>query len=162
MDAGGSREPPASPRGEKQAREITRVKKKILAVDDDVDLLEQMTAVLAAEGYDVTTAEGQSAGEEALLRMKPDLAILDLMMEEKDSGFVLGYQIKKIYPNTPVILLTAVAGATGLSFNTQHPEGQSWIKVDKILDKPVRPEQLKSEVRRLLGEAPEGKAGGHY
>ncbi|HYK88492.1 MAG TPA: hypothetical protein VE398_06965, partial [Acidobacteriota bacterium] len=81
---------------------------------------------------------------------RPALAIFDLMMEEKDSGFVLSYQIKKLYPDTPVIMLTAVAGATGLSFATQNPEAQSWTKVDKLLDKPVRPEQLRAEVRRLL------------
>ena len=136
------------------------MKKKILAVDDDFDLLEQLTAVLTAAGYDVTAAAGQAAAEEALLTVKPDLAVLDLMMEEKDSGFVLCYQIKKLYPDTPVILLTAVAGATGLSFATQKPEELSWIKVDKILDKPVRPEQLKAEVRRLLGE-PSGEGGQH-
>jgi DNA-binding NtrC family response regulator len=136
------------------------VKKKILVVDDDLDLLEQMTAILAGD-YEVTGVEGQAAAEEALLKMKPDLAILDLMMEEKDSGFVLGYQIKKLYPETPVILLTAVASATGVSFATQNSDAQSWIKVDKIMDKPVRPEQLKSEVRRLLQEAPENETGGH-
>lgn len=128
------------------------MKKKILAVDDDIDLLEQLTAVLTSAGYEVTAVEGRVAAEEALLKIKPDLAVLDLMMEEKDSGFVLSYQIKKLYPNTPVILLTAVAGATGLSFAAQQPEAQSWTKVDKILDKPVRPEQLRAEVRRLLGE----------
>ncbi len=135
--------------------EKTRVKKKILVVDDDQDLLEQMTAILTSAGYEVTTAEGKSSAEETLLTLKPDLAILDLMMEEKDSGFVLGYQIKKLYPDTPVILLTAVAGATGLSFTVQHPEEQSWTQVDKVMDKPVRPEQLKAEVRRMLDESDE-------
>ena len=72
------------------------MKKKILAVDDDFDLLEQMTAVLTAAGYEVTAAEGRTAAEDAILRMKPDLAILDLMMEEKDSGFVLSHQLKKL------------------------------------------------------------------
>jgi DNA-binding response OmpR family regulator len=138
-----------------------RVKKKILAVDDDFDLLEQLTAVLTAAGYEVTAADGRAAAEDAILRVKPDLAILDLMMEEKDSGFVLSHQLKKLYPGMPVILLTAVAGATGLSFATQNADARSWIKVDKIMDKPVRPEQLKAEVRRLLGEAPEGDAVGH-
>jgi two-component system alkaline phosphatase synthesis response regulator PhoP len=137
------------------------VKKKILAVDDDLDLLEQMTAVLTAAGYDVTAAEGRAAAEEVLLKVKPDLAILDLMMEEKDSGFVLSYHIKKLYPGTPIILLTAVAGATGLSFATQQPEERSWTKVDKIMDKPVRPEQLKAEVRRMLDETPGDATGGH-
>ena len=115
----------------------------------------RLTIILTSAGYEVTVAQGKAAAEEALLTIKPDLAILDLMMEEKDSGFVLGYQIKKLYPDTPVILLTAVAGATGLSFSTQNPQEQSWTMVDKVMDKPVRSEQLKAEVRRMLGETPE-------
>jgi CheY-like chemotaxis protein len=130
------------------------VKKKILVVDDDIDILEQMTAMLAAANYEVIAAEGRAAAEEAILKTKPDLAILDLMMEEKDSGFVLSHQIKKLYPDMPVILLTAVTGATGLSFAAQSPDAQSWIKVDRIMDKPVRPEQLKAEIHRLLGNSP--------
>jgi CheY-like chemotaxis protein len=131
------------------------VKKKILVVDDDLDILERMTAILSGAGYEVVTAEGRMAAEEVMLKVKPDLAIFDLMMEEKDSGFVLSYQIKKLYPDTPVILLTAVTGATGLSFSTQDSESQSWVKADKWMDKPVRPEQLKAEISRLLGEPPE-------
>jgi CheY-like chemotaxis protein len=132
------------------------VKKKILVADDDLDLLEQITAILTAAGYEVTAAEGQAGAEDAILRVKPDLAILDLMMEEKDSGFVLSHQLKKLYPEMPVILLTAVVGTTGLSFAAQHREEQSWVKVDKIMDKPVRPEQLKAEIRKLLHEEDAG------
>jgi CheY-like chemotaxis protein len=138
-----------------------RVKKKILVVDDDLDILEQISAVLNAAGYEVAAAEGRAAAEEAILKIKPDLAILDLMMEEKDSGFVLSHQIRKLYPDTPMILLTAVTGTTGLSFASQNSDARSWIKVDKILDKPVRPEQLKAEVRRLLHESPSDVSGGH-
>ncbi len=144
-----------------EAWEIIRVKKKILVVDDDLDLLEQMKFILNAAGYEVVTAEGRTGGEEAVLSMKPDLAILDLMMEEKDSGFVLSHQIKKLYPEVPIILLTAVAGTTGLNFNTQRSDAQSWVKADKIMDKPVRPEQLKEEIRRLLNETTEQDPGGH-
>jgi hypothetical protein len=43
-----------------------------------------------------------------------------------------------------------VTGATGLSFATQNPEAQSWTHVDRVMDKPVRPEQLKAEVHRML------------
>jgi two-component system, OmpR family, response regulator len=140
--------------GENLSKGAYEVKKKILVVDDDLDILEQMTAILAASGYEVLSAESRAVAEEMILKTQPDLAVLDLMMEEKDSGFVLSYQIKKLFPQMPVIMLTAVAGATGLSFATQQAEAQSWIKVDKLMDKPVRPEQLKAEVRRLLGEAP--------
>lgn len=136
------------------------MKKKILVVDDDFDLLEQMTVILTAAGYEVASAEGRAAAEEKLLEFKPDLAILDLMMEEKDSGFVLGHQIRRLYPDTPILLLTAVAGATGLSFSALYPEAQSWVKADRIMDKPVRPEQLRNEVRRLLQE-PADAGGGH-
>jgi CheY-like chemotaxis protein len=136
------------------------VKKKILVVDDDVDILEQISAILTAGGYEVIGAESRAMAEELVLKTQPDLAILDLMMEEKDSGFVLSYQLKKLFPELPVILLTAVAGATGLSFSAQQADARSWIKVDTMMDKPVRPEQLKAEVRRLLGEP--GESSEHH
>jgi len=136
------------------------MKRKILVVDDDPDILDQVAAILSNLGYEVVSAEDQASAEEALLKTRPDLAIVDLMMEEKDSGFVLSYQIKKLYPGTPVILLTAVTGVTGLSFASQSEEAQSWTKVDRMLDKPIRSEQLKAEVQRLLRETPEAGAHG--
>jgi len=114
--------------------------KNILVVDDDIDLLEQVATVLRAEGYRVVAAQGQKEGEEALLGMIPDLAVLDLMMENMDSGFVLCHHVKRLFPGTPVILLTAVQAATGLDFHPQSAEGASWVKADLVLDKPVRPE----------------------
>ena len=51
---------------------------------------------------------------------------------------------------TPMILMTAVTAATGISFADRSAEAQSWLKADCFLDKPVRPEQLKAEVRRAL------------
>ncbi len=125
-------------------------KKNVLVVDDDIDLLEQVSFVLASEGYRVIKAQGQKEGEEALLTTIPDLAVLDLMMENMDSGFVLCHHVKRLYPETPVILLTAVKAATGLDFHPQSEEAASWVKADVVMDKPVRPEQLKAEARRLL------------
>lgn len=125
-------------------------KKNVLVVDDDIDLLEQVAFVLASEGYHVIKAQGQKEGEEALLSTIPDLAVLDLMMENMDSGFVLCHHVKRLYPETPVILLTAVKAATGLDFHPQSDEAASWVKADVVMDKPVRPEQLRAEARRLL------------
>ena len=124
--------------------------KNILVVDDDIDLLQQVALILKGEGYHVVAAQGQKEGEEALLAMIPDLAVLDLMMENMDSGFVLCHHVKRLFPETPVILLTAVKAATGLDFHPQSGEAASWIKADVVLDKPVRPEELRQEVRRLL------------
>jgi len=124
--------------------------KNILVVDDDIDMLEQVALILKTEGYRVIKAQGQKEGEEALLTAIPDLAVLDLMMENMDSGFVLCHHVKRLFPETPVILLTAVKAATGLDFHPQTNEAASWVKADVVMDKPVRPEQLRQEVRRLL------------
>jgi CheY-like chemotaxis protein len=124
--------------------------KTVLVVDDDVDQLDYVALILEAEGCRVIKAQGQREGEEALLAAIPDLAILDLMMENMDSGFVLCHQIKRMYPGTPVILLTAVESATGVDFSPRSGGAASWIKADVLLDKPVRPEQLRNEVRRLM------------
>ena len=125
-------------------------KKRLLLVDDDLDILEQLSLALAGEGYEVATAQGRQEGEEALMLGRPDLAVIDLMMEEMDSGFVLCHELKKLYPDTPVIILTAVTAATGLDFHAHSDEARAWVKADGLLDKPVRFEQLKEEVRRLL------------
>jgi CheY-like chemotaxis protein len=125
-------------------------KKKLLLVDDDPDILEQLSLSLGGEGYEVVTAQGRKEGEEVLMLGRPDLAIIDLMMEEMDSGFVLCHEMKRLYPDMPVIILTAVTAATGLDFHARSDEARSWVKADALLDKPVRFEQLKEEVQRLL------------
>ncbi|MCU0664482.1 MAG: response regulator [Myxococcota bacterium] len=126
--------------------------KQILVVDDDPDCLEQVAVVLRASGYEVISAYSQAEGEEILLRTQPKLAVLDLMMEEMDSGFVLCHTIKKLYPDMPVILLTGVTAATGISFKSQDQRGRAWIQADVMLDKPVRPEELRTVVARLLAQ----------
>jgi two-component system alkaline phosphatase synthesis response regulator PhoP len=125
----------------------------ILVVDDDPDIIEQLTIIISNEGYKVVSAGGREEAEQVLMSVKPDVAIIDLMMEQMDSGFVLAHEIKKLYPETPVIMLTSVKSATGISFTAASAEQQSWIKADRLLDKPVRPEQLKNELKTLLSKA---------
>jgi CheY-like chemotaxis protein len=125
-------------------------KATILIVDDDPDIIDQLTLIIRNEGYEVVSAGGQEEAEKILMAVKPDLAIVDLMMEEMDSGFVLSHEIKQLYPDTPIIMLTSVKSATGLNFASTSADQQSWIKADRLLDKPVRPEQLKNEMSRLL------------
>ena len=127
--------------------------KKILVVDDDLDIVEQVTMILKKDGHEVHEAGTLTEAEEMLLGVKPDLAIIDLMMEEKDSGFVLCHRIKKLYPGTPVIILTAVKAATGLSFAADSAVQQSWLKADLLLDKPIRAERLRADVGKFLSSA---------
>ncbi len=126
------------------------LKKTILIVDDDVDYLTQMQINLRDAGFDVIAAEGQRKAEEVLSNMRPDIAIVDLMMENMDGGFALSYHIKKKYPATPVILVTAVTSETGLEFDASTDEERKWVKADAFLAKPVRLEQLLREIDRLL------------
>ncbi len=131
---------------------MSKEKKTILLVDDDVDFLTQIAFVLEKNGYTVKTAQGQKEAEALIETMRPDLAMLDLMMEHYDSGFVLAYRLKKKYPEVPVIIVTAVTSETGVRFDAVGPGEQAWSKADLVMDKGIRHDQLLREVRRLLKE----------
>jgi CheY-like chemotaxis protein len=73
------------------------------------------------------------------------------MMENTDSGFAICYHIKKKNNNLPVIMVTAVTNETGFQFDAATKEEQTWIRADAFLAKPIRFEQLKRELTRLLG-----------
>ena len=90
-------------------------KKTVLIVDDDVDYLVQMEIQVKKLGYDVVTADTQKQGEELISKQKFDLAIIDLMMENKDSGFILCYKMKQQNPSMPVIIASAVTAETGVA-----------------------------------------------
>ena len=129
-----------------------RHKKTILLADDDPDMIAQLSDVLTSAGYGIVAAASRQEAEDALLGVKPDLAILDLMMEQMDAGFVLSHHLRQLYPETPIILLTAVSSATGISFAACDADVRAWAKFDRIMDKPVRPEELRAAVRQLLKE----------
>jgi len=125
-------------------------KQMILVVDDDVDFIAQMRVRLEAAGYEVVSAEGQTKAEAVLAERRPDLVLVDLMMEHADGGFALCHHIKKKDPTLPVIIVTAVTSETGLEFDVATDEERSWVKADAMLAKPVRFEQLQRELSRLL------------
>lgn len=124
--------------------------KKVLIVDDDVDSLTQLTLHMTKMGFEVVSADNQKEGEELINAQKPDLAIFDLMMDNKDSGFILSYKFKKKYPEVPVIIATAVTAETGMLFGLNTEEEKKWIKADLYLEKGLRYDQLEVEVNKLL------------
>lgn len=126
------------------------IRKKIMIVDDDIDYLNQLELQVKNLGFDVITAESQKDGENAIENEKPDLAIIDLMMENKDSGFILSYKMKEKYPEVPVIIASAVTAETGMSFGLETEEDKIWIRADKFLEKGLRPDQLEREINKLL------------
>jgi DNA-binding response OmpR family regulator len=129
---------------------MTEVRKKILIVDDDIDVITLMKMHIESFGFEVITADSQKGGEAVIEKEKPDLAIFDLMMENKDSGFILSYKIKKKYPGVPVIIATGVTAETGMIFGIDTQEEKNWIKADQYLEKSIRPDQLHREINKLL------------
>ena len=117
---------------------------------DAVELLQEF---LAGKGYEVVTARN---GEEALERLKadrPHLVLLDIRMPGMNGLDVLR-RVRQIDKEVGVIMVTAVTSQTGLDFTPSGPEQKSWVKADVILPKPVRFEQLKREIDRLLAREP--------
>ena len=135
--------------------------KTIFVVDDDIDVLEQLVLALKPDGYRVLQAQSASEAEDMILATRPDLAIVDLMLEEKDSGLVLCNSIKRIYGDLPVIIISNITPTTGMDLAPRTPEERSWIKADLVLNKPVVPEHLRGEVRRLMNRGQVQPASAH-
>jgi DNA-binding NtrC family response regulator len=129
---------------------LKKEKKTILIVDDDADYLFQLKVAVKAMGFEVITADTQKEAESIIEKMQPDLAILDLMMENQDTGFILSHKIKNHYPDVPVIIASAVTAETGMLFDITTEEEQDWIKADLFLDKGIRNDQLQKEINKLL------------
>ncbi len=128
----------------------TDIKKTVFIVDDDVDYIFQLKIMIEKMGFNVLTASGQKEAEDMLKSVKPDIFILDLMMENKDSGFILSHIIKKIMPEVPIIIATAITSETGMSFSIESDDDKNWIKADKYIEKGLRPDQLHREINKLL------------
>ncbi len=129
-------------------------KATVLVVDDDPDFRLQQRVGLESAGYAVVEAEGQAEALDLIKDLKPDIAVVDLMMEDADAGFTLCYMLKKKYADVPVILVTGVASETGLEFGADTEEEKNWVKADMLLAKPIRFEQLQKEIDRLLARGP--------
>jgi CheY-like chemotaxis protein len=126
--------------------------RKILLVDDDIDLLEQNKVMLEARGFQVVTADNAKSGWELFLKEKPDAAVIDLIMEEYDSGFILSYRIKKdpAGMNIPVFVLTSATYLTGIKFGAGTAEEKEWIRCDEIINKPVVIDDLVQKLENYI------------
>jgi DNA-binding response OmpR family regulator len=123
---------------------------RVLIVDDDEDFLFQHRIQLEAAGFEVGAAASRAEAEKMTSTFHPDLAIVDLMMEHHDDGFVLSHRLKQQFPGLPIIMVTAVTSETGLVFDPASPEERAWVGADSLLAKPIRFEQLRREIDRLM------------
>ncbi len=119
---------------------------KILIVDDDPDIVDAGRLVLEREGYEVEGAPNRADGMQKLEELKPDLLILDVMMEEPDDGLRMAREIRKKGNTLPIIMLTSVNAAMGLNIDK---DGEI-VPVDEFQPKPVEPQTLVAKVKKLL------------
>ena len=124
--------------------------KKIMIIDDDIDLVEAMRITLESGGYDVIDSQEGQKGLEILKKEKPDLLILDVMMGTLDEGFHIAYQIRndEEIKEIPILMITAVGAQTGFEFDMQRDE--DFLPVNEFIEKPVNPQVLLDSVKRNL------------
>jgi len=84
--------------------------------------------------------------------VRPDVVVLDVMMEQFDAGFEVSKKIKKKYRDLPVILLTAIGIQTGLEFSA-NADVLEVTGADVLLDKPVSPEVFVAAIEKLIAAA---------
>ncbi len=82
--------------------------KNILVVDDDRDLTNSMKAYFEARGYAVRMAHSGVEGMNEIERQKPDLILLDIMMDYDADGFNLAFKLKNepAYQKIPIVILS--------------------------------------------------------
>jgi len=128
--------------------------KQILIVDDDPDQRLTIRLPLKAAGYSVHEAINYDDAIQTVKKLKPDLIILDVMMDSATAGFQLALLMHspdpesefKEFKDTPIIMLTAIHSTTSLRF---APD-ENYLPVEDFLEKPVDTEILLSTVRKYL------------
>lgn len=125
-------------------------KKKILIIDDDPDFVRSTKIVLNSVGYKVSQCYDSKIALSKVQQFKPDLIILDVMMDKDNAGFDIALNIRKLplYSKIPILMITAIHQKTSLRFSPET-DGE-FLPVQELLDKPVPPNTLLKEIERFL------------
>ncbi len=122
----------------------------IAIIDDDPDILDASSLVLKSKGYNVITANNPNDGYKIVKEKKPNLIILDVMMDEPDDGFFLAQKFRKENIITPILMYTSVSKAIGFEFGKNE-----MVPVDDFVEKPISPDELVRKVELLLHKVDE-------
>jgi CheY-like chemotaxis protein len=120
----------------------------ILLVDDDQDVIEMNKTALEKHGHKISAAYSAEEARKLAKENPPDLAVLDVMMEDKTAGFELARRLHELLPKLPMIMLTGIRKEMQLAYSFE-PDA-TWLPVAKFLEKPVNPRVLAEEVHKLL------------
>lgn len=116
----------------------------ILYVDDDPDFLEGMRLILEAGGFVMVEAQSAEEGVRVYKRERPDLVLLDLMMEEVDAGTEFVKEIKALGQPVPIFMISSVGD--NLSMTADYTD----LGLAGIFQKPVEPDTLLKVIRSKL------------
>lgn len=128
-------------------------RKIILIIDDDTDMAESTKVVLEAKNYKVFTAVDKQSALVQIKEVRPDLIIMDVMLEKMSDGFDLSRELKsdEEYKNIPLLMVTAIGEKTGFRFSEKAGD-KVWLPVDDYAEKPLKPEELIFKVEKLLAK----------
>ena len=121
-------------------------KARILIIDDNEELLEELENVLKLGGYDVVAISDGTKVSDAALKNKPDLILLDLKMSPK-SGFQIADEVKSshLLKDVPVIAMT------GFYTENEHFLMMKLCGIKASILKPFKPNDLIAEIENALG-----------
>lgn len=129
--------------------------KKILIVDDDQDMVRIITKALQFCKYEVLVAYNSRDGLNKLVEEKPDLMLLDVILENKTSGFDMVYDIRykdsetrfKDVKDIPIIMLSAIDRQAKSNLSMQQ---SSMMGVNAFLSKPFEMDELIETIREFV------------
>jgi CheY-like chemotaxis protein len=117
--------------------------KRVLLVDDDIEIMESMRTVLESKGYEILVARDGNQGLVMAETENPDLVVLDMMMPKR-SGFLVLERLRRSRPvPMRVIMITANEGS-------RHKAYAEMLGVDDYIRKPFAMDRLLDSVQRLL------------
>jgi len=126
--------------------------KKILLVDDDRDLVMSVQAFLTARGYDIATAHNGKEAYAKIVADRPDLIVLDVMMDYDEEGMVFASALKTDGPtrDIPIIMLSGFSAEKDVREKVLASlMGQDW-PAETFMQKPVRLAELAERIQTLL------------
>ena len=128
-------------------------KKKVMVIDDDVQLVDTVKTLLESVGYEVSYAYQAERGMDLAREIKPDLILLDIMFAGPPGpdGLEISRRLRQdpILGNTPVIVLSGVKKLLDMPIKLAPDE--SYMPVKAFLEKPFKPDKLLSEIAKILG-----------
>ncbi|MDH4238551.1 MAG: response regulator [Phycisphaerae bacterium] len=135
-----------------KVKEVKKMNKpqKVLVIDDDPGFITAARPILESKGYKVEAAYDSKEAMEKIESLKPDLILLDIMMERVTAGFDLCYKLKHDpeMKKIPVLAVSAIAEQTGFKFSPAT-DGE-YFEADDFMEKPVKPADLLKHVEKLM------------